>query len=342
MFGYVKPYVPTLQVQEFSLYRAVYCGLCREMGQVTGQLSRLTLSYDFCFLALLLLAFSDTPSVVERIRCPVHPAKKRAVIASHPALSHTAVAAACLIDGKRLDDLADESGLHRVKPQLEMPLCAGMRARVGKSPYAAFSERIGADVREGLEKLSALEKAGCDSAEETAQCFGTLLGALFADCGAAVTDDPMARTILTECGLRTGRFLYLCDAMDDLSEDVRRARYNPLHRLYGPYAIDTESGRPTELVREGFRIAATMDLTGLGHAITLLPYPEAPYTRILKNIVYAGMPQVARELAAGIHPHTPSPATDAWGRLSEEPIVLSGEEPSHAINLPDDNPPAQE
>ena len=118
MFGYVKPYVPTLQVQEFSLYRAVYCGLCREMGQVTGQLSRLTLSYDFCFLALLLLAFSDTPSVVERIRCPVHPAKKRAVIASHPALSHTAVAAACLIDGKRLDDLADESLFDQFRCQI--------------------------------------------------------------------------------------------------------------------------------------------------------------------------------------------------------------------------------
>ena len=68
MFGYVKPYVPTLQVQEFSLYRAVYCGLCREMGLVTGQLSRITLSYDFCFLALLLLALSDAPSAVEKIR----------------------------------------------------------------------------------------------------------------------------------------------------------------------------------------------------------------------------------------------------------------------------------
>lgn len=342
MFGYVKPYVPTLQVQEFSLYRAVYCGLCREMGQVTGQLSRITLSYDFCFLALLLLALSDAPSAVEKIRCPAHPAKKRAVIASHPALSHTAAAAACLIDGKRLDDLADESGIYRVKPYLETPLCAGMRKRVEKSPYAAFAAHLGSDVRKGLERLSALEKNGCDSAEETAQCFGTLLGALFADCGAAVTNDPMAQAILTECGLRTGRFLYLCDAMDDLAEDVRRARYNPLYRLYGAYAIDTASGKPTELVREGFRIAATVDLTGLGRAIELLPYPEEPYTRILKNIVYAGMPQVARELAAGIHPHTPSPATDAWNSLSEESDALFGEKPYHAINLPDDNPPAQE
>ena len=47
MFGYVMPYVPTLQVQEYELYRAVYCGLCREMGRITGQASRLTLSYDF-------------------------------------------------------------------------------------------------------------------------------------------------------------------------------------------------------------------------------------------------------------------------------------------------------
>lgn len=342
MFGYVRPYVPTLQVQEYSLYRAVYCGLCREMGQVTGQFSRLTLSYDFCFLALLLLALSDTPPSIERIRCPVHPAKKRAVLSSHPALSHTAVAAACLIDGKRLDDLSDESGIYRVKPYLETPLCSGMRNRLKRTAYAAFANRIDANVRDGLEKLSALEKSDCDSAEDTAQCFGTLLGTLFADCGTAVTGNPMARVILMECGLRTGRFLYLCDAMDDLAEDVRRTRYNPLYRLYGTYAIDTASGKPTELVCEGFRIAATVDLAGLGRAIELLPYPEEPYTRILKNIVYAGMPNVARELAAGIHPHTLSPAIDAWGRLIEEQNTLFREEPSDTINLPDKKPPAQE
>lgn len=324
MFGYVKPYIPTLQVQEYELYRAVYCGLCREMGKITGQVSRLTLSYDFCFLALLLLSLSDVPSRTEPVRCPVHPVKKRIVIASHPALSVTSTAAAWLVDGKRRDDLADERGIRRLKPLLSTPLCAVMRSKVQKTPYGV--KEAAENVRAGLAQLSALENAGCDSAEKAAQCFGEMLSALFVSCGKTISEDPAAHAILAECGLRTGRFLYLCDAMDDLTEDARRGRYNPLLRLYGDYAIADD--RPTDMVRDGFRIAATVDLCGLGRAIELLPYPEAPYTRILKNIVYAGMPQVARNVAAGVPSTFHSPVSDPW-------------EDGSSINLPEKNP-AQE
>lgn len=331
MFGYVKPYVPTLTVREYELYRAVYCGLCREMGRVTGQLSRITLSYDFCFLALLLLALSDRQSHTEIVRCPIHAAKKRAVIASHPALSVTSAAAACLVDGKRQDDLTDEKGLHRVKPYLETFLCAAMRSHLrtnrGKTEITTYASSARRYTSEGLSHLSALEQGKCDSIERTAQCFGELLAALFAACTAYITEDTgAASAILTECGLRAGRFVYFCDAMEDLAEDARRGRYNPLQQLWGTYAL---SGTvPSPMVCESFRIAATIDLEGLGHAVELLPYPESPYVRILKNIVYAGMPQVVRDIAAGKRGNTFSPASDAWER-------------THAINLPDDMP-AQE
>ena len=53
MFGYVKPYKPELRVRELEEYKAVYCGLCRELGQSFGLFARFTLSYDFAFLAML-------------------------------------------------------------------------------------------------------------------------------------------------------------------------------------------------------------------------------------------------------------------------------------------------
>ena len=56
MFGYVKPYVPALTVAEYEAYKGAYCGLCRTMGHLTGQISRLTLNYDFAFLAIFLTA----------------------------------------------------------------------------------------------------------------------------------------------------------------------------------------------------------------------------------------------------------------------------------------------
>ena len=56
MFGYIKTYPPELKVREQESYRALYCGLCREMGRCDGQCARLTLSYDFVFLTLVRLS----------------------------------------------------------------------------------------------------------------------------------------------------------------------------------------------------------------------------------------------------------------------------------------------
>ena len=59
MYGYIKAYAPELKVREQEYYRAVYCGLCRTMGKCTGQCSRLTLSCDVTFLALLRLLLEE-------------------------------------------------------------------------------------------------------------------------------------------------------------------------------------------------------------------------------------------------------------------------------------------
>ena len=58
MFGYIRTDTPELRVRENEYYKAVYCGMCRAQGKCTGQCSRLTLSYDMVFLALLRLAVS--------------------------------------------------------------------------------------------------------------------------------------------------------------------------------------------------------------------------------------------------------------------------------------------
>ena len=73
MFGYVRPYVPELKVKENELYNAVYCGLCRSMGKTTGTASRLSLSYDMVFLALVRSAYCGESFEIEQKRCFVHP-----------------------------------------------------------------------------------------------------------------------------------------------------------------------------------------------------------------------------------------------------------------------------
>jgi len=136
-----------------------------------------------------------------------------------------------------------------------------------------------------------MEKENCGSPDETAQVFGELLGDLFA-FGLSGADGAVARSV----GVGTGRFIYLCDAMDDLAEDIRRRRYNPLALLWGDMALD-ESGHPSAMVREAFGTAVLLDLEKTGLAVELLP--AGPLTEIVKNIVYLGMPETANRIANG-------------------------------------------
>ena len=68
MFGYVKPYNPELRVRELEEYKAVYCGLCKQLGRSFGVFARFTLSYDFAFLAMLKTAL-DREICAETERC---------------------------------------------------------------------------------------------------------------------------------------------------------------------------------------------------------------------------------------------------------------------------------
>ena len=291
MFGYVRPYVPSLRVREYEWYRAVYCGLCRSMGKVSGQGSRLTLSYDFAFLALVRILLTETPPFA-RHRCPVHPLHMRLMAEECPALRYTAAAAAYLAEAKRLDDCGDETGLARLQPVLLSPVTRPMvrLARQREPDTALLFDRI----REHLEQLSALEKAGCASPEEPAQVFGTLLGDLFS-FGLTGSSAAVARSV----GIGTGRFIYLCDAVDDLVEDLRRGRYNPLAMLWGDMALG-QDGKPADPVKNAFADAARIDLEKLGLAAELLP--QDPLTEIVKNIVYIGMPDMVMRIVEGRSP----------------------------------------
>ena len=76
MFGYIKPLRADLRIREFDTYQAIYCGLCRSLGRLYGPFARVTLSYDFTFLAVLGLSLNkeDAPCFAPG-RCPVTPLK---------------------------------------------------------------------------------------------------------------------------------------------------------------------------------------------------------------------------------------------------------------------------
>ena len=291
MFGYVRPLVPQLKVMEYEMYRAVYCGLCRAMGRVTGQMSRLTLSYDFTLLAMVRMILEGVTPEFERFRCAAHPLKQRTFVRDNTVLEYAAAMSAVLAYLKNRDDLADERGWKRVRAMLaDLPVTQMNRRGIRYLPETAADE-----LACRMDVLAALEEAGCPSVDQAADAFGSVLAYVF-----ALGLDGDAAVLAEEIGRHVGRFVYVCDAADDLPEDIRRERYNPLAVGWGDLAV-TADGTVTDLVKGSLEISLPLDLEGLGRAADRLDRNH-PLTPIVRNLVYLGLPASMRRVLYGNEP----------------------------------------
>ena len=76
MFGYLQIQKSELLVREAEAYKAVYCGLCRQMGKDYSGLTRFTLSYDCTFYAMFLMSLNRSCKGFKDGRCTCNPLKK--------------------------------------------------------------------------------------------------------------------------------------------------------------------------------------------------------------------------------------------------------------------------
>lgn len=300
MFGYVRPLTGELRVRENEMFRAVYCGLCRAMGRHTGCASRMTLSYDFVFLCVIRAALTKTCFVPEPHRCAVHPLRARPMAQDCAVFSYCAKAAALLTYAKVQDDIRDERGARRTASRALRPAAAAMRRRAADMPE--LEETISG----ALAGLAAMEAENAPSIDEPAQCFGHLLGSIFA-FGLTGTPQRIAR----EAGGAVGRFIYVTDAADDAAEDDARGRYNPITALYGRDIFETREytgrdGRITKRPRlraelaEKLYTAALCELNQLENAVNLIDFSgvQPEVEGILKNTAFLGMPAELRRVLA--------------------------------------------
>lgn len=231
MFGYVKPYNPEFRVRELEEYKAVYCGLCKQLGRSFGVFARFTLSYDFAFLAMLKTALdSEICPETERCACIAHPFCKRIRVRENAAMQMAARAAMISVYYKLLDDRADEGFFRRIGAALLLPFAKRARRRA-----LAFADGAAAD--EAAAKMSAaqaqLETEKCPIPDAAAEPTANFLAAVLKNC--AATAEQAA--VLERFGYLLGRYVYLCDALDDLEDDRRRGRYNPFLFAGGEAAI---------------------------------------------------------------------------------------------------------
>ena len=169
MFGFVTANGKELTLEQKSRYNAVYCGICRQIRDRSGQLSRLGLSYDMAFLALLLMSLYEPEEISGQRSCMLHPVKPKPWV-DNVYIRYAADMNVALAYFKALDDWEDDR-----------KLAAKAMTRVFGSRLEAIRQRYPRQCRameDCIRQLSLLEKEGCPNPDLPAACFGQLMGEL--------------------------------------------------------------------------------------------------------------------------------------------------------------------
>ncbi len=273
MFGYVRPLRQEMKCRDFDLYGATYCGLCRCLRRRYGLLAPMFLNFDFTFLALLLWPPEEgfTPC---QGRCHANPLVKKPMCPDSPALEAAADESMILAWWKLRDSVRDSSFVKGLPARL-LSILLYPSYRKAARLRTAFNGAV----RDRLAELSSLEDQNCPSMDRAADTFAQLLQS------AAPKEDSRNR-VLTQLLYHLGRWIYLVDARDDLEEDRRAGRYNPVAARFGPEGSDPE-------------LKQTLDhsLDWMGAAFQLGEFGcRGP---VLENILYLGLPLVQRAVFDG-------------------------------------------
>lgn len=280
MYGYVRPVKGELKVSELERYRSVYCGLCHELARRYGFLSRFLVNYDFTFLAMLLSGV-QTPEMCSR-RCPVHPLRPVQCLCPTDSLSAAADMTVVLGWWKLADSAQDK----RVPARWGYKLACSVLRRA----YRRAAERqpaFAAAAETQLRELQALEQENCPSLDAVADKFASILRAV----GESQPSEALRR-IIGELLYHLGRIVYILDAADDLEEDIRQDAYNPLRFRFG-----LADGRMTAEDERTLRASLQHSHNALTGAYALMG--DNPYSGILSNIIYLGLPTAAQAVFAG-------------------------------------------
>lgn len=287
MFGYIKPYKPELKVIEFDTYKAVYCGLCKQLGKVYGPFARLTLSYDFAFLSMLSLGVAKECPGFRRESCAANPLKKKPCLLACDDSRFAASAAMVMLYYKIRDNYDDGGLLQKLGATLLLPWANRARKKASKL-YPRMDQVIGREMEKQRE-LEARDDTTVDgAAEPSARALAEIAGMIPAE-----ENDSR---VLYRLGYLVGRWVYLVDALDDLEEDLKRGGFNPYLKKFG---LSKESGTGLDLTEVKSYAVGAIHLTAgeLSNTYELLTLKR--YKPILDNIIYLGLKDTLDKVIKG-------------------------------------------
>ena len=261
MFGYVIVNKAEMKFKEFDVYHSYYCGLCHALKDRYGAAGQLTLSYDMTFILMLLTSLYEPEISYSTGRCIAHPFEKHEIRRNFFS-DYIADMNVVLSYYKCLDDWEDEKKVHKL---LLSKLLEGKTS----DRQALYRDKI-RNIDMLMHEISQKEKENCQDVDTMAGLFGRLMAEI-----TAVREDEWADN-LRSLGYYLGEFIYLLDAYEDIEEDVKRNRYNPLRTRFGEPEFE-----------EDCHTILTMMMSQCCREFEKLPLLEN--VEILRNILYSGV-----------------------------------------------------
>ena len=268
VFGYLQIQKSELLVREYEAYKSVYCGLCKQIGKDYSFLTRLSLSYDCTFYAMLLMSLSRSCNGFYDGRCRFNPLKKcKYAGCQDESYSKAAAFSVISVYYKLQDDLRDSGFLKRFAVRMIKPFFGHWRKKAQK--YYPLLDEYVSQMMELQAQAEQEENASLDfAAHPTAQMMSNVL--------ALEANDELQKRVLREFGYHLGRWIYLIDAADDYEDDIKYNNFNPF------------MGIKTENIREYMNEVLNQSLARAYDAYNLIEIKD--FKGILDNMMLYGFP----------------------------------------------------
>lgn len=222
MFGYLQIHKDELKVKEYEAYKSVYCGLCKQLGRDYGFLTRLILSYDCTFYAILLMSLKRSCTGFSDGRCKFNPLKK-CKFADCKDNAYSKASALSVISAyyKVVDDIDDSRFFKRIALKIAKPFFG----RRQKKAARRFPE-IENIVSEMMKNQKAAENDELVTIDKAANPTAKMIS----DLAALEGGNDLQKRVLSEFGYQIGRWVYLIDAADDYEKDKKSGNFNPFFK----------------------------------------------------------------------------------------------------------------
>ena len=283
MFGYVRCDKPEMKVKEYEAYKGLYCSLCKAMIRHFGVLSSLTLNYDIAFLVLMRLSFGGVIPSFKQGRCPFNATKKcNFCCNADEEFSFAAAVSMMMFYHKVKDNIRDGSFFKRLVMYLLLPY-AFIKNKKAEKLYG----ELGTIIRLSMERQASIEKENTDSVDKAAHESADALGKILA-YGIKDEEENIYRF-----GYGVGKWVYLCDAADDLKDDLKKGSFNVFVNLLGLKKGDDVTENDLMIIERNLNLSCAFAAESFERSKnrTLVP--------IVRNIIYGGTEKTMNKILKG-------------------------------------------